>query len=84
MNKQELIEQLKGLKNLFGNKVEYIEIDTAIKLASKLDEPQKPVVPQFVADWYEKHKNDFEFAVFNYLYMFDKQDEFDFKRWFRD
>lgn len=29
MNKQELIEQMKGLKNLFGNKAEYIEIDTA-------------------------------------------------------
>lgn len=53
MNKQELIEQMKGLKNLFGNKVEYIEIDTAIELASKLDEPQKPAVPQFVADWIE-------------------------------
>ena len=84
MNKQELIEQIKGLKNLFGNKVEYIEIDTVIELAAKLDEPQKPAVPQFVADWYEKHKNDFEFAVFNYLYMFDRQDESDFKRWFRD
>lgn len=58
MNKQELIEQIKGLKNLFGNKVEYIEIDTAIKLASKLDEPQKPAVPQFVADWIEECKND--------------------------
>lgn len=84
MNKQELIEQMKGLKNLFGNKAEYIEIDTAIELVSKLDEPQKPAVPQFVADWYEKHKNDFEFAVFNYLYLFDRQDESDFKRWFRD
>lgn len=84
MNKQELIEQMKGLKNLFGNKAEYIEIDTAIEIASKLDEPQKPAVPQFVADWYEKHKNDFEFAVFNYLYLFDRQDESDFKRWFRD
>lgn len=84
MNKQELIEQIKGLKNLFGNKVEYIEIDTVIELASKLDEPQKPAVPQFVADWYEKYKNDFEFAVFNYLYMFDRQGESDFKRWFED
>ena len=84
MNKQELIEQIKCLKNLFGNKVEYIEIDTVIELASKLDEPQKPAVPQFVADWYEKYKNDFEFAVFNYLYMFDRQDESDFKRWFKD
>ena len=84
MNKQELIEQIKGLKNLFGNKVEYIEIDTVIELASKLDEPQKPAVPQFVADWYEKYKNDFEFAVFNYLYTFDRQDESDFKRWFKN
>lgn len=50
----------------------------------ELIERKKVTVPQFVADWYEKHKNDFEFAVFNYLYMFDKQDESDFKRWFRD
>ena len=56
MNKQELIEQIKGLKNLFGNKAEYIEIDAAIKLIEQLDEPQKTVVPQFVADWFEKCK----------------------------
>lgn len=45
---------------------------------------EKVTVPQFVADWYEEHKDDFEFAVFNYLYMFDRQDESDFKRWFKD
>ena len=56
MNKQELIEQIKGLKNLFGNKAEYIEIDAAIKLIEQLDEPQKTVVPQFVADWIETCK----------------------------
>lgn len=53
MNKQELIERIKGLKNLFGNKAEYIEIDAAIKLIEQLNEPQKTVVPQFVADWIE-------------------------------
>ena len=57
MNKQELIEHTKGLKNLFGNKAEYIEIDAAIKLIEQLDEPQKTVVPQFVADWIEKNKD---------------------------
>ena len=67
MNKQELIEQIKGLKNLFGNKVEYIEIDTVIELASKLDEPQKPVVQQFVADWYEENKDDFEGNLFRFI-----------------
>lgn len=40
MNKQELIERIEGLKNLFGNKVEYIEIDAVIELVSKLDEPE--------------------------------------------
>lgn len=56
MKKQELIEQIKGLKNLFGNKAEYIEIDAAIKLIEQLDEPQKTIVPQFVADWIETCK----------------------------
>lgn len=56
MNKKELIERIEGLKNLFGNKAEYIEIDTAIELISELDEPEKVKVPQFVADWIEVAK----------------------------
>ena len=40
MNKQELIERLEGLKNLFCNKSEYIEIDSVIRLISELDEPE--------------------------------------------
>jgi hypothetical protein len=60
MNKQELIERIEGLKNLFGNKAEYIEIDAAIELISKLDEPQKVTIPQFVADYIEfKKANNF-------------------------
>ena len=56
MNKKELIERIEGLKNLFGTKTEYIEIDAAIELISELDEPEKVKVPQFVADWIEKCK----------------------------
>ena len=59
MNKQEFIERMKSLKNLFGNKCEYVEIDAVIELASELDEPQEPVVPQFVADWYEDIVDEF-------------------------
>lgn len=60
MNKQELIEWIEGLKNLFGNKVECIEIDAVIELVSKLDEPQKVAIPQFVADYIEfKKANNF-------------------------
>ena len=58
MNKQEFIERMKSLKNIFGNKCEYVKIDAVIELASELEEPQKPVVPQFVADWIEECKND--------------------------
>lgn len=62
MNKQELIERIKGLKNLFGNKAEYIEIDAAIKLIEQLNEPQKTVVPQFVADYIKYAiENDWDF-----------------------
>ena len=70
MNKKELIERIEGLKNLFGNKAEYIEIDAAIELISELDEPEKVKVPQFVADWIEeskKHcKNVVEFFKYKY------------------
>lgn len=40
MNKQELIERIEGLKNIFGNKTKYIEKNTVIELVSKLDEPK--------------------------------------------
>lgn len=56
MNKQELIERLNDFKVPFGDESEYVKIDTAIKLASELDEPQKVQVPQFVADWINKAK----------------------------
>ena len=35
----------------------------AIALAKQLDEPEKPKVPQFVADWYEEHKDNFDYSV---------------------
>ena len=38
MNKRELIERIECLKNLFGNKCEYVKIDFVIELASELDE----------------------------------------------
>jgi len=58
MNKQELIEQIKCLKNIFGNKTKHVEKDTVIKLISELDEPQKVKIPQFVADVIEDVRED--------------------------
>lgn len=56
MNKQELIERIECLKNLFGNKSEYVEIDTVIRLISELDEPQEVEIPIFAADFITEQK----------------------------
>lgn len=61
MNKQEFIERVKEL-TIFSKQilnVRLIDRDDVIKLIEQLDEPQKPVVPQFVADWIEYSKNTF-------------------------
>lgn len=84
MNKQEFIERMKSLKNIFGNKSEYIAIDAVIELASELDEPQKPVVPQFVADWYEENKDSFDYNLWEYLTDWEEQEPSDFKNWIND
>ena len=64
MNKKELIEKFREIGiyglNIFGTVVEGIPTKTAIELIKQLDEPQKPVIPQFVADWIEYcKKNNF-------------------------
>ena len=68
MNKQELIDELKKLLAIPSEVQGHnYGIRRAIALAKRLDEQQpqmdkqeKPVVPQFVADWYEDHKGNFE------------------------
>lgn len=56
-----------------------------LKNADKIrQEINKPTVPQFVADWYEEHKDNLEFNIFDFVYRFDQNAEFDFKDWFDD
>ena len=82
MNKKELIERIEGLKNIFGNKCEYVKIDFVIELASELDEPQKVTIPQFVADWIEECKND-DFHLFGAMEGISfNQKKLDY--WFRE
>lgn len=81
MNKKELIEKYEYLNHSYFRRVDTSEV---LKDLRQLDEPQKPVVKQFVADWYEKHKDDLEFNIFDYVYRFEQQAENDFKDWFDD
>ena len=61
MNKQELIDELKKLLEIPSEiQGHNYGLRRAIALAKQLDEPEKPIVPQFVADWYEEHKENFE------------------------
>ena len=58
MNKQEAINQVKLLKarETFMSETIWVKQDDAIDIISQINEPQKPVVPKFVADWIETHK----------------------------
>ena len=55
MNKQELIKHFEEM--------EYVSVSQMgkkafIDLIEQLDEPQKPAIPQFVADWIERSKQE--------------------------
>lgn len=62
MNKQEVIEEIKKLEGLtildktinFDSKM--IPKGETLEIVNQLDEPEKTVVPQFVAEWIEKTK----------------------------
>lgn len=71
MNKQELIDELKRIslekqhkalthpesKNYYeGMVMAYSQVVHMVNTVLKLDEPQKPVVPKFVAEWIEYAK----------------------------
>ena len=69
MNKQEAIEKINYIDSMnIKDKTSCQQVDMVIKnqvldIIDQIDEPQKPVVPQFVADWYEGHKDNFEYGV---------------------
>lgn len=70
-------------------------IERAISLAEDLDEPvrlqelekpleiEKPVVPQFVADWYEEYKNYFEYNLYRLcIDFYERKLQKDLHEWF--
>lgn len=78
MNKQELIDKqalinklTKYVERYEGATDEYYQgkrsaYEIALKSAKKLglDEPQKPVVPKFVAEWFEDNKHALDLTIF--------------------
>ena len=68
MNKQEVIGKLKSAipKNNIDDyqRGEAAGLNFALLLLAELYESEKPVVPQYVADFYESIKDDFEYKVY--------------------
>ena len=64
MNKQEVIDKLKAAIPGPGRdgykRVEAITLNYAVK---QVEELGRVTVPQFVADWYEENKDDFEWHL---------------------
>ena len=88
MNKQELIEKYEKLEGVCKDPGAEIARLIFLEDLRGLDEPQKVQVPQFVADWYEEHKDDFEIALFRCIdhipSVYDEGDLNEFEEWIID
>lgn len=88
MNKQELIEKyedkLKNIQLKFGANFKTKVYEGLVEDLRQLDEPQKVQVPQFVADWYEEHKDNLEYNIWDWMkYNLEpkKRENVIFSRW---
>ena len=58
MNKQEAIEAIKKLSDDLLE-VRFVSLESVIDIISQIHEPQKAVVPKFVAEWIEELKESY-------------------------
>ncbi|EPM7559707.1 DUF1642 domain-containing protein [Enterococcus faecium] len=93
MNKQELIDKYTAEiaklrpycpnRNSISEQLKYDLYKEILDDLEQLDEPQKSVVPQFVVDWFEEHKRNLDYSIWEYILEWDQQDRFsDFHQWF--
>ena len=91
MNKQEAIDQLKeSLSKMIENIEDENDFNKGYRYATQhyfdiinqLDESEKPVVPKFVADWYEERKDYFDFNIYGfYKYFYSQGKHEEVKKW---
>lgn len=83
MNKQELIEKYKNKYPAISMDVKefryFIELWEDMK---QLDEPQKQVVPQFVADWYEDIVDEFYVVLERLVLNYKNNTDMPICKWF--
>lgn len=76
-----MIEKYKELENGTFDIGALVVCQLILKDLEQLDEPQKVTIPQFVADWYEKHKYDLEYNIWKYIFNWKKQEKSEFHKW---
>lgn len=67
MNVKELIEKYKSYEGKWNAKRAELARQIFLEDLKQLDEPRKVKVKKFVADWYEEHKDEFEYNVWDWL-----------------
>lgn len=67
MNVKELIEKYKRYEGKWNGKTGELARQIFLEDLKQLDEPRKVKVKKFVADWYEEHKDEFEYNVWDWL-----------------
>ena len=73
-----MIEKYEYLNHNYFRRVDTSEVLRDLK---QLDEPKKVKVPQFVVDWYEEHKDDLEYDIWEYILHWGKQQKSEFYEW---
>ncbi|MDQ7313455.1 DUF1642 domain-containing protein [Stenotrophomonas sp. Sm10] len=67
MNVKELTEKYKRYEGKWNGKTGELARQIFLEDLKQLDEPRKVKVKKFVADWYEEHKDEFEYNVWDWL-----------------
>ncbi|EHV2873863.1 DUF1642 domain-containing protein [Enterococcus faecalis] len=98
MNKQELIETLEEIRANINRDIEIGDrtvfsrgeknaYNNTIGLVKQLDEPEKVVVPQFVADWFEDNFEELDWELGGVLinaFNTNRNERSDFQDWLVD
>ena len=81
MNKQEAIEKIKNIDTLnindmiAGQSVDMVIKNQVLDIVSKIDEPQKPVVPKFIGEFIEELKlNEYTIGEIG-AYVYDDEEQ---------
>lgn len=82
MNKQELKDYCNAIKENKSQIINCIDVNEIIKKIEQLDEPQKPVVPQFVADFYEDIAYEFYVVLEKLVLYYKNNTDMPICKWF--